>query len=114
MISTVPGFVTNVSISYTSSTSLSLSWEPPNDPWCSSEPYRYGIQYQLLQKGQCNTDSTNRCTLPNSRQRTADVTDLEPFSNYRFYLQAMHNTHNGRIFTMNFKTNETGKDAFHA
>ena len=105
-----PGFVNNVRISYPSSTSLSLSWDSPDDLCQTNDPYRYEIKYQLQQIGSCNPNHGPLMThTSNSNRTTMEVCDLEPFSNYSFQFRSIVNGHYGRPYDISFRTRETGK-----
>ena len=106
---TEPGLVSNFHISSPTPTSLALSWEPPDDPWCTDDPYRYAINYQLQQKGSCNPNPGPRINHAQDSSKTAvEVNYLEPFSNYSFHLRAINHGLYGRFFEMSSRTRETG------
>ena len=105
-----PGFVTNVNISSPIPTSLTLSWEPPDDLCHTDNPYRYEIKYQLQQKGSCNiNDGPLIIHTSFSTRTTVEISDLEPFSNYSLHLRAINIGHYGRSYSTSFRTRKPGK-----
>ena len=103
------GLVTNVSISSPTPTSLSLSWNPPDDPWYTEESYRYEIKYQLQQIGYCNPNQGPLINHTSDTSSTAvEVNDIDAFSNYNIYLRAIKNGHYGMLYNTSFRTMETG------
>ena len=87
---TEPSKVRNLEVHSPSPTSLSLSWQQPDDPFCSQDLREYKIQYQTTSRGQCGQTSDEIITysILNLNETRTTINNLEPNSTYRIFVVA--------------------------
>ena len=87
---TEPSKVRNLAVQSTSPTSLSLSWQQPDDQYCSQDLREYKIQYQATNRGQCGqvSDEVLTYSVLNLNETRVAINNLASYSTYRVFVVA--------------------------